>query len=105
MLISDVAGVSAAVKRRHPEVLVHTDAVQAFASEDLDVDALGVDLMTVAAHKFGGPKGAGILYVREGTALEPLLHGGGQELGRRSGTHDVGPSGGHGDGHGPGSGR
>ena len=89
-LISDVAGVSAAVKRRHPEVLVHTDAVQAFASEDLDVDALGVDLMTVAAHKFGGPKGAGILYVREGTALEPLLHGGGQELGRRSGTHDVG---------------
>jgi cysteine desulfurase len=53
------------------------------------VDALGVDLLTISAHKFGGPKGAGILYVRDGTALEPVMHGGGQELGRRSGTHDV----------------
>lgn len=68
---------------------VHTDAVQAFVSVPLDVRELGVDLLTLAGHKFGGPKGTGLLYVREGTALEPLLHGGGQELGRRSGTHDV----------------
>jgi cysteine desulfurase len=63
--------------------------VQAFSSEDIDAEGLGVDLLSITGHKFGGPKGAGLLYVREGTALEPVLHGGGQELGRRSGTHDV----------------
>ena len=88
--IHDLPRISRAVKEVNPEVLIHTDAVQAFASQVVDVDALGVDLMSVTAHKFGGPKGAGFLYVREGTALEPLIHGGGQELGRRSGTPDVG---------------
>jgi len=87
--IQDVASISEAVKRASSETLFHTDAVQAFGTESVDVDALGLDLLTISAHKFGGPKGAGILYVREGTALEPVIHGGGQELGRRSGTHDV----------------
>lgn len=68
---------------------VHTDAVQAFLSEDVTIGELGVDLLSLAAHKFGGPKGVGLLYVREGVALEPVLHGGGQELGRRSGTSNV----------------
>jgi cysteine desulfurase len=89
-VVQDLKSIVEAVKTRDPEVLVHTDAVQAFSSEDIDVSALGVDLMSLAAHKFGGPKGVGILYVREGTVLEPVQHGGGQELGRRSGTHDVG---------------
>jgi cysteine desulfurase len=88
-VIHDLPLIAKAVKDRDPGVLVHTDAVQAFSSEHLDVDRLGVDLMTITGHKFGGPKGAGLLYVREGTRLEPLIHGGGQELGRRSGTHDV----------------
>lgn len=88
-LVQDVAGLSAAVKARHPDVLVHTDAVQAFSSTEIDVNALGIDMMTITGHKFGGPKGAGLLYVRDGTPLEALVHGGGQELGRRSGTHDV----------------
>lgn len=88
-VIQDVAAVSRAVKAGQPGAHLHTDAVQAFASEAIDVDSLGVDLLTITGHKFGGPKGAGLLYVREGTALEPILHGGGQELGRRSGTHDV----------------
>ncbi|MEA1903915.1 MAG: cysteine desulfurase family protein [Actinomycetota bacterium] len=88
-VIQDVAQIAGLIKASHPEVLVHSDAVQAFGSEVVDVDALGVDMLTITGHKFGGPKGAGLLYVREGTALEPLLHGGGQELGRRSGTHDV----------------
>jgi len=69
--------------------LVHTDAVQAFISTELRVEDLGVDLMSLAAHKFGGPTGVGVLYVREGVALEPVAHGGGQELGRRSGSHNV----------------
>ena len=88
-VIQDLSRIVSAVREREPDVLIHTDAVQAFSSEEIDVDALGVDLVTVTGHKFGGPKGAGILYVQEGTALEPVLHGGGQELGRRSGTHDV----------------
>jgi cysteine desulfurase len=87
--VQDVAAISEAVKRISAETLFHTDAVQAFVGEDIDVDTLGIDLLTISAHKFGGPKGSGILYVREGVALEPVIHGGGQELGRRSGTHDV----------------
>ncbi len=65
----------------------HTDAVQAFVSEGVRLD--GFDLLSLAAHKFGGPKGVGLLYVRSGIALEPVIHGGGQELGRRSGTLNV----------------
>jgi len=88
-LIQDLPALAKAVKAEFPDVLVHTDAVQAFVSKNLDVSELGVDMMTITGHKFGGPKGAGLLYVREGVGLEPVLHGGGQELGRRSGTHDV----------------
>ena len=88
-LIQDVAAITGAIKQSDSDVYVHTDAVQGFASEEIDVNALNIDLMTITAHKFGGPKGTGLLYVREGTVLEPVIHGGGQELGRRSGTHDV----------------
>jgi cysteine desulfurase len=70
-------------------VPVHTDAVQAAAHLPLDVDRLGVDLLSIAAHKFYGPKGAGALYVRSGTRLLPQTQGGGQERGRRSGTENV----------------
>lgn len=68
-------------------VVLHSDAVQAFISEPVEISA--VDLLSLSAHKLGGPKGVGVLYVRDGIPLEPVLHGGGQELGRRSGTHDV----------------
>lgn len=81
--------VEAVRDRAGPDTLVHTDAVQSFVSDDLRVDELGVDLLTLAGHKFGGPTGVGVLYVREGVTLEPVSHGGGQELGRRSGTHHV----------------
>ncbi len=81
--------ISAAVKEAYPEVLVHTDAVQAFVSEETTITSLGADLVTLSAHKFGGPKGVGLLHVRRGVPLEPVLHGGGQEIGRRSGTHNV----------------
>jgi cysteine desulfurase len=88
-LIQDVAAMTSSIKEADPEVYVHTDAVQGFASEEIDVAVLNIDMMTITGHKFGGPKGTGLLFVREGTVLEPILHGGGQELGRRSGTHDV----------------
>ena len=88
-LVQDLPGLAKAIKADYPDVLVHTDAVQAFVSKNLDVSELGVDMMTITGHKFGGPKGAGLLFVKEGIGLEPVLHGGGQELGRRSGTHDV----------------
>jgi len=67
----------------------HTDAVQAANSLSLDVDTLGVDLLSLSAHKFGGPRGAGILYIRRGTPYLEFLSGGGQERQRRSGTEDV----------------
>ena len=68
---------------------VHTDAVQAAAHLSVDVESLGVDLLSIAAHKFYGPKGVGALYIRRGTRLVPQTQGGGQERGRRSGTENV----------------
>ncbi|MET0767339.1 MAG: cysteine desulfurase family protein [Aeromicrobium sp.] len=67
----------------------HTDAVQAAGWLELDVDRLGVQAMSISGHKLGAPKGIGILYVRRRVPCEPLLHGGGQEAGRRSGTENV----------------
>jgi len=67
----------------------HTDAVQAAGWLDLDVGRLGVQAMSISGHKLGAPKGIGILYVGRGTRFEPLIHGGGQESGRRSGTENV----------------
>ena len=67
----------------------HTDAVQAGGSLDLDVNSLGVDMMSLSAHKFYGPKGIGVLYARKGTRILPMQTGGGQEGGLRAGTENV----------------
>jgi cysteine desulfurase len=69
--------------------LVHTDAVQTFGKIPVNFGLLGVDMMTIAAHKIGGPTAIGALVVRDGLALEPLIHGGGQELRRRAGTENL----------------
>jgi cysteine desulfurase len=68
---------------------LHTDAVQAAGLLTLDVEALGVDLLSLSAHKFHGPKGAGVLYLRRGTPFLPQQSGGGQERQRRAGTENV----------------
>jgi cysteine desulfurase len=70
-------------------VLVHTDAAQSVGKIETDVDALSVDLLTIAGHKLYAPKGVGALYVRSGTPLEPLIHGAGHEGGRRAGTESA----------------
>ncbi len=74
---------------REAGVLLHSDAAQSVGKIPTRVDDLGVDLLSVAAHKFYGPKGVGALYVREGTGLAPLMHGAGHEGGRRAGTENV----------------
>ncbi len=77
------------VVKEHSRALVHTDAVQGLGKVPVDMEALGVDMAAFAAHKLGGPKGVGALYLRRKTAIAPQLHGGGQERELRSGTPNV----------------
>ena len=81
--------VKAESKRRNQTIMVHTDAVQAAGFIDINARSLGVDLLSLSAHKIYGPKGVGLLYVRRGTPFEEQNAGGGQERQRRSGTENV----------------
>ena len=82
--IVEVSGIA-----RQRGIVLHTDAAQSIGKIATDVDALGVDLLSIAGHKIYAPKGVGALYVRRGTLLEPLIHGAGHEGGRRAGTESV----------------
>ena len=82
--ISEIAALT-----RPRGILLHTDAVQASGKVEIDVTALGVDLLSLSGHKFYAPKGVGALWIRSGVKLEPLLHGGGQEGGLRCGTENL----------------
>ena len=77
-----------AIARRH-KIPFHTDAVQAVGNMPIDVNAQNIDLLSLSAHKFYGPKGVGALYIRKGTRIENLIHGGGQERNRRAGTENI----------------
>jgi cysteine desulfurase len=87
--ITDIAAAAAVARRANPDVVVHTDAVQAASWLDLRTITPHVDLLSLSAHKFGGPKGVGVLVARGQARFEPLLIGGGQERERRSGTQNV----------------
>jgi cysteine desulfurase len=77
------------ITHKHSSAYFHTDAVQAFGKVPIRVDDLGVDLLSLSAHKIYGPKGSGCLYVRMGTRITPLITGGGHERNRRAGTENV----------------
>jgi cysteine desulfurase len=85
--IQPIAGIAAAAHERG--ALVHTDAVQSVGKIPVDVRSLGVDLLALSAHKFNGPKGAGVLWVKRGTRMHPILTGGKHERSRRAGTENV----------------
>lgn len=85
--INDIKAISKIVHKY--DGVLHVDAVQAFTHMKIDVQDMGIDMMSVSGHKFGAPHGVGFLYVRNGIEINPLLHGGGQEKGMRSGTEDA----------------
>lgn len=70
-------------------VIFHTDAVQAYAHEKINVDELNIDILSASGHKFNGPKGVGIMYLRDTVKIGPFIHGGAQERGKRAGTHNT----------------
>lgn len=84
--VTNIAGAARAIKSVGSPALLHTDAVQGFMKMQFTVKSLGVDLLSVSGHKLHAPKGVGALYIRQGLNLNPLLSGGGQEDGKRSGT-------------------
>lgn len=85
--IQPVEAIARACRERG--ILVHTDATQAVGKTAIDLGAVPVDFLSTSAHKLGGPKGVGALWIRDGLALPPFLHGGGQEKGLRGGTENV----------------
>ena len=87
--VQDVAAIGKAVKAKNPNCLFHVDAVQAFGKYEIYPKKAGIDLLSVSAHKIHGPKGVGFLYINDKIKIRPLLLGGGQQKGRRSGTDNV----------------
>lgn len=87
--IQDLKAIGQTVKAANPKCLFHSDFVQGFMKIPIDVKACQLDAITMCGHKIFGPKGVGAVYIKKGTALKPLLHGGGQESNMRSGTENV----------------
>lgn len=87
--VQDVEQLAKVIHESNPQTLFHVDAIQAFGKYRIVPKRLGIDLMSVSGHKIHGPKGSGFLYVKAGTKLSPILFGGGQQKGMRSGTENV----------------
>lgn len=88
-VINDIKKISEIVRKNAPSAILHVDGVQAFCKLNFNLDELDVDLFSISAHKFHGPKGVGALYVKNKATLKNLVYGGGQEYGIRSGTENV----------------
>lgn len=87
--VQRIGEIGEALQRRNPDILFHVDAIQAFGKYKIVPGRLGIDMMSVSAHKIHGPKGIGFLYIRDGVKIRPILFGGGQQGGMRSGTENV----------------
>jgi cysteine desulfurase len=87
--VQPVSEISRIIKQKNPDVIFHSDAVQAFGKVKINPKQLGIDLLSASGHKIHAPKGTGFLYVSEKTRLSPLIYGGGQQNGMRSGTDNV----------------
>lgn len=88
-IVEPIAEAAAMVKEYNPEIIFHTDAVQAFGKYRIIPKRENIDLMSVSAHKLHGPKGVGFLYIKDKTKINPIIFGGGQQKGMRSGTENV----------------
>ena len=84
--VTDIAAIARAIKKAAPQVLLHTDGVQAFMKLPFTAKSLGADMISISGHKIHAPKGIGALYIRNGLKLKPFILGGSQESGRRAGT-------------------
>jgi cysteine desulfurase len=87
--VNDITALSKAVKAKNPSVLFHVDAIQGFGKMKLIPKNMGTDMLSVSGHKILGPKGSGFLFVKKGVKIKPIIYGGGQEKGMRSGTENV----------------
>lgn len=87
--VEPVAEIAKRIKEKNPRVLFHVDAIQAYGKFKIQPAKEGIDLLSVSGHKIHGPKGSGFLYIKNKTKIKPILHGGGQEKGMRSGTENV----------------
>ena len=87
--VEPIEKIAKVIKEKKPEVLFHVDAIQAFGKYRIYPKRIGIDLLSVSGHKIHGPKGSGFLYIRSGVKIRPILLGGGQQKGMRSGTENV----------------
>ncbi len=87
--LNDIASIVKKIRSVNPKIVIHSDGVQAFLKYDYNIKELGVDLYSISAHKIGGLKGIGALFIKKGLNIAPLIVGGGQEFGARSGTENV----------------
>ena len=87
--VMPVQDIAKRIKEKNPAVLFHVDAIQAFGKYVIYPGRMGIDMMSVSSHKFHGPKGVGALYIRDRVKVKPVIYGGGQQNGMRSGTENV----------------
>lgn len=87
--VNPIAQIGELIKKKNPKTIFHVDAIQAYGKYKIVPKNMNIDLLSVSSHKIHGPKGAGFIYIKEGTKIRPIIYGGGQQKGMRSGTDNV----------------